>query len=209
MQNRQKCLRSAGELLGNAVPGALDASSNTGLRVGGRVGGGRVLALWSRVHLVDCVAGATTADVVDGGSVLAEALLLGELLVEGEHGSLLLAVDVAGSATAGHEVRVGGRWGELDARGRARGVLAVGHLTWVDAGDVACSAAAIAGIGGGGDGWVRLGDVVGRHFGFVSSDNFLRCCCGEVGGQSRIVVVRLSGECTRQPQAAEKIWGSV
>lgn len=146
------------------MPGTLDASSNTGLRVGGRVGRSRVLAEGPRVHLVDCVAGAATADVVDGGSVLAEALLLGELLVEREHGSLLLAVDVAGSAAARHEVGVGGRRSELDARGRARGVGAVGHVLGVDAGDVARSSAAVASIGGGVDGGVRLGDVVGRHF---------------------------------------------
>lgn len=121
------------------------------------------------MHLVDGVAGTTTANVVDGCGVLAKALLLGKLLVEGEHGSLLLAVDVAGSATARHEVGVGGRRGELDARGRARGVGAVGHVLGVDASDVAGAAATVASIAGGGDGGVRLGDVVGRHCGVVLS----------------------------------------
>lgn len=112
------------------------------------------------MELINQVSGSTAADVVDWGSMFAKALLLGEFLVKGEHGALLLAVNVASSATAGGEVNVGGRRSELDARGRARGVGAVGDGR--DAGHVSGTATSKLDVVG--EGWVRLGDVVGRHF---------------------------------------------
>jgi len=157
--------RLSGELAGDLVPGALDAAAHAVLlAVGGGVGRRRVGS--SRAgHLVDGVAGAAAADVVDGGGVLAQALLLGELLVEAEHGALLLAVDVAGAAAARGEVGVGGGRRELHEGGGPRGVAAVGDIGGVDAGGIASAAAARVDKVGGGDGWVRLGDVVGDHFG--------------------------------------------
>lgn len=113
-------LRVAREGLANPSPSTLDAPADTGLGLSAGVGAGGVLAVGrAGVHLVDIVSGAAAADVVDGGGVLTEALLLGELLVEGEHGAFLLAMDVAGAAAARGEERVGGGSGQLDARGGA------------------------------------------------------------------------------------------
>lgn len=58
------------------------------------------------LHLVDEVACASTADVVDGSLLGAKALLLLEFLVEAEHGSFPLAVHVAGATAARGKVRV-------------------------------------------------------------------------------------------------------
>lgn len=115
--------------------------------------------------LINQVASATTANVVDRGGVLTETLLLGKFLVEAEHGTFALAVDISGSTSASGEVGVGGRRSELDARGRASGGAAVSYILGVDAGHVAGSTAArVVDICGGGR-WVRLGDVEGDHFG--------------------------------------------
>ena len=152
----------ARELPRHLVPGALNGAANTALRVGAHSRRGRVLAA-GLLALLDEVAGSATANVVDGGGVLPEALLLGEFLVKGEHGALLLAVDVAGAATAAGEEGVGGRGAELDAGCWARGVLAGGDVLG-DAGYVASSSTTVV-DGGCGGGRVRLGDVVGDHFG--------------------------------------------
>ena len=117
------------------------------------------------------VAGAAATNVVDGSGVLAQALLLGELLVEAEHGALLLAVHVAGAAAAGGEEGVGGWWGQLDARGGSRGGWPCGEGRVRDACLVSGAAAAVVdGCAGLGDGGVGLGDVVGEgHFGGLES----------------------------------------
>jgi len=110
---------------------------------------------------VDFVAGATAANVVDGGGVLHQALLLGKLLVEAEDGAFLLAVEVAGAATSAHEVGV--LWGrsELDDRSRSGGIRASSDVLGVDASDVARTSSAGMVVVAGRDGRVRLGDLVG------------------------------------------------
>jgi len=96
--------------------------------------------------------------------VLTEALLLGKLLVEAEHGTLLLAVDIASSATACGEVGVGWWGSQLDKRCWARGAAAVGDVRGLDASGITGAATTSVVDVGGGDGRVGLGDVVGRHF---------------------------------------------
>lgn len=151
------------ELTAHAVPRSLNASSNAVLvRLGARCRAGAVLALAAGLHLIDEVTGTTTADVVDGGLLRAKALLLLELLVEAEHGTLLLAVHVTSAAAARGEEGVGRRRSELDTGCRARGGLAVGDVGGLDAGDVASTATAGVDVGAA-YGWVRLGDVEGRH----------------------------------------------
>lgn len=164
----------ARELPRHLAPGTLHAASDAALRVGAEVGRGRVLAA-RLCALLDEVACATAADVVDGGGVLAETLLLGELLIKGEHGSLLLAVDVACTATAAGEESVG-RWGaKLDARCRASGIGARSYVLG-ETGDVSCSSTAI--VDGGPGRGVGLGDVVGDHFELAEF-----VCLGEWGVQ--------------------------
>lgn len=153
------------ELAAQPVPRSLHAASDTvlvGLGTRGRACA--VLALASGLHLVDKVAGTTTANVVDGGLLRAEALLLLEFLVKAEHGTLLLAVHVAGAAATRGEEGVGRRCGQLDARCWARGGRAVGEVGSLDAGNVASTATAGVDVRVS-DRWVRLGDVEGRHFG--------------------------------------------
>lgn len=157
------------------MPGALKAAADTVLRVGGYGGGSRVLACNSRVHLVNCVAGAATANVVDRSSVLSQALLLGKLLVKAEHGALLLAVDVACTAAAGGKKCVGWRGSELGARRWAGGGSTISHILGVDAGDVAGAASSSVDEVGGGNGWVRLSNAVGRHFEFGSCEDEVGC----------------------------------
>jgi hypothetical protein len=52
------------------------------------------------VHLVDGVASTAATNVINWSSVLPQPLLLGQLFIEREHGSLLLAVNVSGASTA-------------------------------------------------------------------------------------------------------------
>jgi len=122
------------------------------------------------VEFIDQVSSAATADVVDGSGVLAETLLLGKFLVEREHSAFLLAVHVACSTAARGVEGVGWRRSELDQRGWTGGIRARGHVLWVDASGITGTATSRIVVVGGRDGWVRLGDVVGRHFellGFV------------------------------------------
>lgn len=84
---------------------------------------------------------------------------MAELLVEAKDGAL--AVNIAGTTTSGEELAVGGRRGELDARGGAGGVGAGSHILRSDTGDVASTAASPV-EGGGlvrGHRRVRLGDA--------------------------------------------------
>ena len=155
------------------MPCSLDAAPDTVLRVARHVRGGGVLARGPGVQLVDQVASTATANVVDGGGVLPEAFLLGEFLVEAEHGALLLEVDIAGTAAARGEETVRRGRSELDAGGRARSITSVGHVLGVHAGDIASSTTAVVDVGGR-DGRVRLGDVVGDHF----DRNWLFGCLG-------------------------------
>jgi len=112
---------------------------------------------------VDLVAGAATADVVDGCRMLHQALLLSQLFIEAEDGTFLLAVQVAGTATSAHEVGVGWRRSELGNGRRTGGVRASGDVLGVYASDVASTTSAGMVVVAGRDGRVRLGDLVGRH----------------------------------------------
>lgn len=144
-------------------PCAVDAAAYAvlvALDAAGAAGG--VLALALGLHLVDVVAGTATTDVVDGGLLGAEALLLLELLVEGEHGTLGL-LHVAGTTTANGVDGVGGRRCELDARGRARGSLSRSDLRSLDAHGIASTAATRVEVVGA-DGGVRLSDTEVDHF---------------------------------------------
>lgn len=96
------------------MPRALNGATDATVRIRAHGRRSRVLAA-GLLALLDEVASSAAANVVDGGSVLPETLLLDELLVKGEHGALLLAVDVAGATTAAGEESVGGRGAELDA----------------------------------------------------------------------------------------------
>ena len=155
---------AARELPGDLLPGTFDAATDAAFGVGAHVRRGRVLAAGLLALLgTKEVTGTATADVIDGGSILAETLLLGELLVEGEHGTLLLAVHVAGSTAAASEEGVG--WGrrELDAGCWAGGICASSDGLGVHTGCVTGTASSRVVDIGGGDGRVRLGDVVGGH----------------------------------------------
>lgn len=139
-------LRLAREVLADAMEGAIEAPPH-GVLTGARACRRR------RVHPVrlrhnglaggDEVAGTAAANVVYGGRVLPQALLLGELLVEREDGALLFAVHVAGAAAAGGEVAIRGRRGELDAGGRTAGSCTVGDFLGIHASDVPGAAAAV------------------------------------------------------------------
>ena len=98
--DRERYVGLSGELARDLVPGALDATAHALLLAFGRRVGGCGVGSDRARHLVDGVAGATSADVVDGRGVLAQALLLGELLVETEHCAFPLAVHVAGTAAS-------------------------------------------------------------------------------------------------------------
>jgi hypothetical protein len=91
------------ELPAQTLPCVLDAPSHAILFAldarGARGGGGRALTVRSGLHLVDKVSGSATANVVDGGLLGAQTLLLLELLVEAEDGAFGLS-HVAGTATA-------------------------------------------------------------------------------------------------------------
>lgn len=121
-----------------------------------------VLALTPRLHLVDEVAGTTTTDVVDGGLLAAQTLLLLELLIKAEHGAFLVGAHVASTTTSGGEVPVGGRRSELDTRCWACCCAAVGDLRRLDTSDVASTPTARVKVRLGGR--VRFGDVEVDHF---------------------------------------------
>lgn len=96
-------------MTGESAPGALEAVASLLLGtvgqglVAGRAGG-RVLALEAvLVGARDHVAGATAANVDDGGNGLLATHLALELLVEAEDGALAAAVHVASTAAAGLE----------------------------------------------------------------------------------------------------------
>lgn len=160
------CQHWARELLADAVPCALNRVPDAGA-LGGAGRRSRVGALGSGVEFVDQVASTAAANVVDGSGVLTETLLLGEFLVEAEHGAFRFAVHVTGSTAAGGEESIGWRRSELDEGGRARGIGTRGHVLRVDASSIASAATAGIVVVGGGDGWVRLGDVVGKHLEFT------------------------------------------
>jgi len=121
------------------------------------------------MHLIDEVAGSATTNVIDGSSVLAEALLLGQFLVEAEHGALLLAVNVAGAATARGKEGVGGRRREREERSRSGRIGTSSGRLGVHTGDITGAAPTGVVDVGGRDGGVWLGDLVGWHCGCWSS----------------------------------------
>lgn len=92
------------ELPAETLPCVLDTPSDTvlfALDARGAGGGRRgALAVGSGLHLLDEVSGAAAANVVDGGLLGAQTLLLLELLVEAEDGTFGLA-HIASTATAG------------------------------------------------------------------------------------------------------------
>lgn len=152
-----------GNLPRQAVAPPLQAPADTVLLALDRAGRRcRVLTLALGLHLIDKVAGTTTANVVDGGLLAAQTLLLLELLVKAEHGALLVCAHVT-SATATRSKVAGGRGSsKLDAGCWARCVTAVGKLRGCNASDVSCTAAARVKVRLGGG--VRLCDVEVDHF---------------------------------------------
>lgn len=118
------------------------------------------------MHLIDCVASTTAANVVDRCCVVHQASLLCELFVEAEHCPLLLAVDVTSTATARGEQGV--RWwrSKLDERCWSSGIGARSNVLWVDSSDVSCAATAGVVVVAGRNGGVWLGDLVGWHSDF-------------------------------------------
>lgn len=102
--------------------------------------------------------------------MLPQAFLLRQLLIKAEHGALLLTVNVASPAAAGHEERVGRGRSERGEGGGTRGVGTSSCRFWIYAGYIAGAAATGVVDVGGGDGGVGFGDVVfWGHFGG---------CCG-------------------------------
>ena len=126
------------------------------------------------MHLIDCVASATAANVVDRCCVVHQASLLGELFVETEHRPFLLAVDVAGTATARGEQGV--RWwrSKLDKRCWSSGIGARTNVLWVDSSDVSCAATAGVVVVAGRNRGVWFGDLVGWHSGFGFTNLLLK-----------------------------------
>lgn len=117
------------------------------------------------MHLIDCVAGAATANVVNGRGVLRQASLLSKFLIEAEHCSFLFTVDVACAAAAGGEESIEWWRTELDAGGRSCGVRTWSDVVRVDASDVACAASASGVVMAGRDGWVWFSDLIRWHLG--------------------------------------------
>lgn len=145
------------------VPRTLDTPANTILlALNRRRRARRVCAQSPGLLLVDKVSSTATANVVNRCLLAAQTLLLGKLLVEAEHGALRL-LHVAGAAAASGVEGVGGRRGELDARGWAGGSSAGSDLGGLDAHGIASTATARVDVGGS-YGWVGLGDVEGDHF---------------------------------------------
>lgn len=122
------------------------------------------------MHLVDCVASTTAANVVDRCCIVHQASLLCELFVEAEHCPLLLAVDVTSTATARGEQGV--RWwrSKLDERCWSSGIGARSNDLWVDSSDISCAATTSVVVVAGGNGGMWLGDLVGWHsdFGLIN-----------------------------------------
>jgi hypothetical protein len=186
---RERHLALVAELPAQPVPRGLDAPAYTVLLTSTARNTGRaVLALAAGLHLVNEVSGTAATDVVDGCLLRAQTLLLLELLVEAEHGALLLAAHVSGSASARCEVAASRGRRELDTGGWATGGCTVGEVGGLDAGNVASSAAARVDVGAA-DGWVRLGDVEGRHFGGGGGCLW----CGDLIGW--LVGIGVSGVC--------------
>ena len=133
------------------------------------------------MKLVDEVACTAATNVVNGSLVLHHLALALELLIEAEDGALLLAVDVAGTTTACGEVGTGRVARDLDARGRARGSLAVGEGGGINVAHIAGAAATAVDVVGLGDRGVGLSEVIGgAHFGslVVCWFGWLLCCEG-------------------------------
>lgn len=162
MDASRRCL-VVRHLAGQTAAPPLQTPADTILLAFDRAAGRRgVLALAPGLHLINEVSGAATADVVDGGLLAAQALLLLEFLVKAEHGALLVCAHVASTATTRGKVAGGRRKSELGARCWAGSCAAVGNLRGLDAGYIASTAATRVEVGLGG--WVRLGDVEVDHF---------------------------------------------
>lgn len=113
------------------------------------------------------VSSSTTADGVDGSVVLVEETVTFKLLVEGEHGTLSLGLDVTSSTTATEEDLGGGRgnagcWGRGAQEARAQAAVIASTST---AGMVVGTSVV--------DGRT-FSDLDGHCGGFVCGDDFLR-----------------------------------
>jgi len=115
-------------------------------------------------HVVNEITGTATSDVVNWSLVGGDLALTLEFLVEAEHGSLLLAVEVSCAATACGEVGIWWCWADGCLRCWARGIRAGADALWVDLSYIAGAAASRVEVVGRWDRWVWLGDSVG-HFG--------------------------------------------
>lgn len=109
------------------------------------------------------VACSSSAYRVDGALLLLSGLAGGltcEFLVEGEEGALRAVVNVACSSSAGRELGAGlGKW-TAEEMGWAASSVGIGGLASFEG--ITCSSTSCVGVGT--DVWVRLGDLVGRHF---------------------------------------------
>lgn len=131
---------------------------------------GRVLSRSPRMDLIDRIPGTTSTDMVDGRRIVHHAALLGELLVEAEDGAFLLTMGVSRAAAAGQEDGVGGGRRERDEGGGTGCIGAGGYVFGVDVCDVTGAATAGVVVVAGGNRGVRLGDLVGWHFGLWQRD---------------------------------------
>ena len=116
--------------------------------------------------------------MVDGSLLAAQTLLLLELLVEAEHGALLVGAHVSCAATARSKVACGRRRRELDARCWTCGGAAIGDLRSLYTGHVASATTTRVEVGAGRR--VRLCDVEVDHFDYcgdvVVVDVVMRWC---------------------------------
>jgi len=132
--------------------------------VGAGVGASRRPAYSSLLsHVIDEVTGTATSDVVNWSLVGSNLALTLEFLVEAEHGSLLLAVEVSCAATACGEVGIWCCWADGSLRCWASGIRTGADTLWVDLSSIAGAAASRVEVVGRWDRWVWLGDSVG-HF---------------------------------------------
>lgn len=138
----------------------------------GAVGIAAGLVLARGGEAAEDVAGTATADVGDGGGLLADLGAL-ELLVEAQGLALSGGVDVASTASARVEARSGG--GGRD--GRSPGGNTGGRGGLGDTEEVASAATARVDVAVLGHGGVRLVDGVGRHFGLMGVVCGLERCC--------------------------------
>lgn len=162
-----------GDDTANAVPCRVHGASYAVAR-GGRASGAGGSPLLAHFK----VSGSSSSNMVDWGLVLHQSGLALKLFIEGEDGSLLLAVHVTSAASATAEVGFAGGCWDGDARGWASGVGTCRNSLWADANNIAGTSTSRQVVVACWDRWVRLGDgVVAGHFGGVC------LVCLEGGGE--------------------------